>query len=106
MRRGKFPPGVPPGVQAPPCFVPRSFEDLRSLTCAQLAQLGCRRWDDSGLMLFPARWFDGIPEGFELRDILGRVVKFSRRDCSRDARCGVLGYGVVGREATPTERAS
>jgi hypothetical protein len=77
---------------------PASFTALRGMTCAQLAQLGCRRWDDSGLMLFPASWFDSIPPGFEIITILGLTLPF-KRTMSRDRRYGMLAFGIIGREA-------
>ena len=77
--------------------VPRSFPALRNMTCAQLADLGCRRWDDSGLMLFPVEWFDSIPEGFEVKVISGKVAPFAR-SMSRDRRYGMLAFGIVGRD--------
>lgn len=77
--------------------VPPSFDALRGMTCAQLAQLGCRRWDDSGLMLFPADWFDSIPPGFEVVSILGQTLLFTRT-LSRDRRYGMLAFGIVGRD--------
>ena len=76
---------------------PASFTALRGMTCAQLAQLGCRRWDDSGLMLFPVDWFDSIPPGYEIVSINGETLLFTRT-LSRDRRWGVLAFGIIGRD--------
>lgn len=74
------------------------FRRLRSMTCAQLAELGCRRWDDSGLMLFPAEWFNDVPAGYPVVNIFGQEVPFATT-FSRDRRYGMLSFGVIGREA-------
>lgn len=73
---------------------PTDFDALRLLTAEQLVQLGCRRWDENGLVLFPLAWFDSIPEGFMVRSIMGREVPFSR-SLSRDRRYGMLAFGIV-----------
>jgi hypothetical protein len=75
---------------------PSRFGELRALTCRELARLGCRRWDESGLMLFPVSWFDSVPRGFEVETITGAVLPFDPDTCSRDQRYGVLAFGVRG----------
>ena len=48
-------------------------------------------------MLFPATWADSIPEGFEVRSILGRTEVFSKNwpPGKLDQRFGFLAFGVV-----------
>ncbi len=76
---------------------PPDFAALHTMTMAQLARLGCRVWDESGLMLFPAAWADSIPEGFEVRSILGRDERFSKNwpPGKLDQRFGFLAFGVM-----------
>lgn len=81
-----------------PASAPRTreaFEALRRLDEAALAALGLRPWDEAGgLMLFPAEWFDAIPEGFLVESIGGDTRVFSRATASKDRRFGVLAYGI------------
>lgn len=82
---------------------PADFAALRTMSIAQLAQLGCRLWDESGLMLFPASWYDSIPEGFEVHTISQAApVRFSKSwpAGKRDQRLGVLAFGVKARMAS------
>jgi hypothetical protein len=73
---------------------PPDFDAIRTMTLAQLVEAGCRPWDDSGLVLFPASWFDLIPDGFRVRSILGHEQAFTR-SLSRDQRFGFLAFGIL-----------
>lgn len=69
------------------------FEALRELPVDDLLDMGLRKWDDS-LLLFPAEWYDHIPEGFEVTTILDETKRFDPDTCSNDRRFGVLAYGI------------
>lgn len=72
------------------------FETLRKLPEDALRELGLQPWSkDSGLWLFPAPWYDHIPEGFEVTTINDRSVSFDPGETSDDRRYGALAYGVV-----------
>ncbi|MFY0481648.1 hypothetical protein ACI6PS_03510 [Flavobacterium sp. PLA-1-15] len=45
--------------------------------------------------LFPAEWYDSIPNGFEIIDIYGNKVKFVQGTTDRDSRFGCLSFGFI-----------
>jgi hypothetical protein len=63
------------------------------MTSHQLFKLGMRNFDDT-LYLFPATWFDDIPDGMLVTTVNGDQIKFSKKTSSRDQRYGWLGFGV------------
>jgi hypothetical protein len=75
--------------------IPDDFDQLSFMTCAELKELGCLQWDESGLMLFPYQWYDHIPEGFYVRTINGEDIDFVKGETDNDMRYGVLSYGVT-----------
>ena len=75
------------------------FEALRGLSHAALIGLGLRKWDDSGLLLFPYEWYPLIPAGFLLTGINGKTEPFVPGETGDDCRYGVLAYGIVPMEA-------
>ncbi len=77
----------------------RAFAALRRMTAAELRELGCKPWDEADhtgreLLLFPAEWYDAIPNGYVLESILGREVLFLRGVTDDDRRMGLLPYGL------------
>lgn len=76
---------------------PADFSALRTMTTAELLQIGCRLWDETGLVLFPAAWADSIPEGFEVRTINGTEERVSKSWPAGkfDRRMGVLAFGIL-----------
>lgn len=79
-----------------PPDAPKSFERLRTMTRTELHRWGLRMWsEESGLMLFPAEWYDAIPEGFEVVTISGRTLVFERGVTDDDRRYGLLSFGIV-----------
>jgi hypothetical protein len=70
-----------------------NWDEIRSMKRSGLLGLGMGNWDGK-LFLFPASWFDHIPEGFEVKTINGATEKFSKATSSRDARWGMLAYGI------------
>lgn len=76
---------------------PESREDwelLRDCTPEQLTDMGLRPWDGD-LFLFPAEWYDHIPEGFDVTSINDETEPFDPATHTDDRRFGVLAYGVV-----------
>lgn len=80
---------------------PTDFAALRSLKKAELIALGLQNWDGR-LMLFPASWYDSIPDGFAVETITERSMQFRRGVTDEDRRCGFLAYGVVPVDGTYT----
>lgn len=76
-----------------------AWEALSEMSGDALKALGCRRWEAVGEsqshMLFPGEWYDHIPEGLEVLNILGDRRGFSKEHHSDDIRFGCLAYGVV-----------
>lgn len=64
----------------------------------ELVALGCRPWDESGLMLLPAKLLDEVDEGTELTSIFGAKVVVGRDYIDRDTRFGLLAVGVFPKE--------
>ena len=71
------------------------FDEVATASKIRLSALGCKLWNNSGLMLFPSEWFDIIPEGFKVTDIFGDTKPFCRAEASDDRRFGCLSFGVV-----------
>lgn len=74
------------------------FNNLPSYPEATLRALGCREWDEPDergevLWLYPAEWYDRIPEGHIVSDINGQDEPFQRGVTDDDRRFGVLAYG-------------
>jgi hypothetical protein len=76
------------------------ISSLRSKTAAELQELGCHLWDESGLMLFPKEWFDAIPDGFVVVSISGACKPWNK-GLSNDHRFGMLAYGIIPGELAP-----
>ncbi len=72
-----------------------TWEALRAMSVDELAALGCQKWDDSKLMLFPVAWFGLIPDGYEVVTINGVTKPFDRSTASDDRRYGALAFGIV-----------
>jgi hypothetical protein len=72
---------------------PEDFEALRDLDADHLTDLGLQSWDGT-LYLFPAEWYEHIPEGFEVRTINGETEQFDPDTTSADQRFGALAYGI------------
>jgi hypothetical protein len=83
-----------------------AFDDLDEMDPTALRELGLIQWNEPGklggdmdvddvLWLFPAEWYDHIPEGFDIVDINGFREKFVRGETDDDIRFGMLSYGIV-----------
>ncbi len=96
-------PGAPPARRPP-----RPFDSIRALGYDDLVALGCRPWEHTPrgtILLFPAEWYESIPEGFSYVDINGRIGTFKKGKTDDDRRMGVLAFGVVRRKPMGTRRA-
>lgn len=106
--------GRPAGSLEPVSVLPSVFTRLHTMSDGELRLLVCRTWEvpetpGHVLYLFPAEWYERIPNGFEVVTISGQRVKFCRPQATRhagrarfergktsnDRRFGVLGYGVL-----------
>lgn len=86
------------GKQVPiPQFSVEEFERLHTLCEDVLRELGLQLWDEKGPWLFPAEWYDFIPEGLEVLDINMQTEKFSHGQTDDDRRYGALPYGFARR---------
>jgi hypothetical protein len=59
-----------------------------------LKGLGFSKWDEDGLILFPAEWYDIIPDGFIVTDIFGEQESFKNGETDDDKRFGCLSFGI------------
>jgi hypothetical protein len=76
------------------------FNSLPGLPEETIRALGCRPWDEPDengetLWLYPAEWYDRIPEGHVVTTISGEQEQFRRGQTDDDKRFGVLAYGFV-----------
>ena len=63
-----------------------------------LIDIGMRVWDEKdGKLhwLFPAEWYDTIPNGYPIVGLDGEVETFIRGETDSDRRFGCLGYGWI-----------
>jgi len=74
------------------------FESLRRMSPETLRAAGCGQWDkgndDGVLMLFPAEWYEIIPNGTQVETICGESIQFKHGETDDDRRFGMLSYGV------------
>lgn len=81
----------------PPLF---DFSALPSLPKETLRAIGCGMWDDPDengnvLWLYPAEWYDHIPEGHTVHVINGKEEAFRYGITDDDRRFGMLAYGFL-----------
>lgn len=81
------------------------FASLPSFSPATLKSIGCQRWDEpdkdgNTLWLYPAEWYQIIPDGTPIVDISGNHETFKRGETDDDMRYGALAYGFL-RKETP-----
>jgi hypothetical protein len=50
--------------------------------------------EDEYMLLFPAEWYDVIPDGFKMTGLYGQDEVFVRGESDNDRRFGCLGYGI------------
>ena len=78
----------------------QEYEALPQMTPENLKKVGCQIWDSEGgetHWLYPAEWYEYIPIGFEVIDIMGKKKAFTRSTHGNDIRFGALSYGFIQR---------
>lgn len=80
---------------------------LKLLPAAELQRIGLVRWDHAGpdgfaLWLFPASWFNAIPDGLEVTSIMGNTGKWEAAAASNSQRAGCIAYGFRIRHRVPS----
>ena len=83
--------------------IPDDFKELHLLSVETLVQIGCQRWnkpDKNGYMLwlFPAEWYDHIPDGLQIMTISDNIETFQKGETDNDKRFGALAYGFKRKE--------
>ena len=68
------------------------LDTLKTAPVSILRDLGLQKWDDD-LWLYPAEWYDYIPEGYEIVDINGKTEQFCSGETDDDRRYGALAFG-------------
>jgi hypothetical protein len=77
-------------------YVPTTVAEYDALKSAPddiLRDIGLQKWDET-TWLYPAEWYDYIPEGYEVFDILGKTEPFQKGTTDSDRRFGCLAYGL------------
>lgn len=102
-------PKLAPKPADPPANI-LEWQALSKASKLELSAMGLRQWNDQTkprkknepvefggktLMLFPAEWFEHIPEGLPLVSIMEREFTFERAIADDDRREGMLAYGVL-----------
>lgn len=82
------------------------FSRMPRLAEATLKAIGCQKWDDPDkdgnvLWLYPAEWYDHIPDGTITHDINGKIEAFKRGETDDDMRYGALAYGFMRNAGDP-----
>ena len=70
------------------------YDNLKKVPHELLLDIGLGAWE-KGHYLYPAEWYDYIPEGYEVVFIDGRTGKFQRGITDDDRRFGCLPYGFI-----------
>jgi hypothetical protein len=81
-----------------PNLTPDEWNNLGKLSLARVRQMGFQVWDDDAKgihWLFPAEWYDYIPNGTKVVDINGNEEVFVRGETDNDMRFGALSFGFI-----------
>lgn len=70
------------------------LDTLKKAPLSILRDLGLQNWDGK-LWLFPAEWYDYIPDGYEIVSINNKTEKFIKGETDDDRRFGALPYGIL-----------
>ncbi len=79
-------------------YIPTTIAEYDALKNAPddiLKGIGLQRWGKYDLWLFPAEWYDHIPEGYEIMDIFGKTEEFEKGVTDDDRRFGCLSFGLA-----------
>lgn len=76
------------------------FSKLAGMPKATLREIGCQPWDEpnergEALWLYPAEWYNFIPDGTLIVTINGSKEIFKRGETDDDMRFGALAYGFI-----------
>ena len=77
---------------------PEEYKALKGMQPDNLKKIGCQVWDkEDGKThwLYPAEWYDHIPNGTEIVSIFGNVETFQHGETDNDMLFGALAYGFV-----------
>ena len=83
---------------------PRSvdyLDKIKKLPHDVLMRIGVGAWEKTDThihYLFPAEWYDYIPEGYEIVTINGSVKKFVHGETPDERRFGMLAFGWIREE--------
>jgi len=78
-------------------YVPTTIAEYDALKNAPnniLKDIGLSDWDGE-IWLYPAEWYDYIPEDYEIIDIWGKTEKFQKGVTDDDRRFGCLAFGLT-----------
>ncbi len=78
-------------------YVPTTIAEYDALKTAPndiLRDIGLQKWDET-TWLYPAEWYNYIPEGYEVFDIFGKTEQFQKGTTDSDKRFGCLAYGLL-----------
>ena len=76
----------------------REYDAIKAMSAENLKSIGCQIWDkENGKThwLYPGEWYDHIPEGYEVTDIMGNTEAFAPGVTDDDIRYGCLAYGFI-----------
>ena len=76
----------------------KEFTDLQKLPHAKLIAIGMKIWNKTSKhthYLYPATWYDQIPNGLPITDIGGKRELFKKGTTDDDQRFGALPYGFI-----------
>jgi len=84
------------GLQVPKPLI--DFRELPSLSEETLKAIGCQKWDEADkdgfvTWLYPAEWYDHIPNGTPIVSIFGKAEIFTHGKTDDDRRFGALSFG-------------
>lgn len=74
------------------------LDTLKNAPLSILRDLGLQYWDKN-LWLFPAEWYDHIPDRYEVVDINFKTKHFVKGESDDGKRCGALPYGILALQA-------
>lgn len=78
-------------------YVPATIEEFDALKKAPdniLKDIGMQQWDEK-LWLYPAEWYDYIPDQYEVIKISGKKGKFKFGVTNDEMRYGALAFGFI-----------
>lgn len=68
------------------------FDALKKLPYETLVAIGMGVWEDDHY-LYPAEWYDFIPDGYPVIDICNKIEPFKKGVTDDDRRYGMLAFG-------------